>query len=169
MRVLLDALLPSLLPPGWNHHVIPHQGWSDLQKSVPRKLKAWRNPNARFIVMRDNDRGDCHQRKMPLLNCVPGTGHETQTKVRIVCEELEAWALGDLDALAAVFGTPSNTIRRAACNPDTITHPSRILENHYGSYSKVTTSAEIALHMSPSTNSSRSFQAFMDAVRILTS
>ena len=167
MRALLDVLLPNLLPQGWNHHVIPHQGWGDLQKSVPRKLKAWLNPNARFIVMRDNDRGDCHQRKMLLLNCVSGTGRETQTKVRIVCEELEAWILGDLTALETVLGPVSNSIRNAARNPDTINYPSQMLERQYGSYSKV--SADIAPHMSPETNSSRSFQAFMDAVKTLTS
>ena len=77
MRALLDVLLPKLLPEGWNHRVVPHQGWRDLQQSAPRKLKAWRNPNARFIVMRDNDRGDCRQRKTLLLNRVSGTGRET--------------------------------------------------------------------------------------------
>ena len=167
-RALLDVLLPGLLPAGWNHHVIPHQGWSDLQKSIPRKLKAWLDPDARFIVMRDNDRGDCQQRKTLLMNRVSGTGREAQTKVRIVCEELEAWVLGDLAALETALGPVSVQIRDAARNPDKIPYPSRVLQDHYGSYSKVTASANIAPHMSPDTNRSHSFQAFLDAVRTLT-
>jgi len=106
---------------------------------------------------------------MLLLNCVSGTGRETQTKVRIVCEELEAWVLGDLTALETALGPVSVQIRNAAHNPDAIRYPSRILEDCYGSYSKVSASANIAPHMSPEINRSHSFQAFVGAVKTLTS
>jgi len=168
MCALLDIVLPMLMPEGWYHKVIPHQGWSDLENSIQRKLRAWREPDACFIVMRDNDRGDCRQRKTRLLDRVSGTGRETQTKARIVCEELESWVLGDLTALEAALGPVSRSIRRAAGNPDKIKYPVKMLEKHYGSYSKVSASAEIARHMSPERNLSHSFRAFADAVRTLT-
>ena len=118
--------------------------------------------------MRDNDRGDCRQRKMLLLNCESGTGRETQTKVRIVCEEHEAWVLGDLTALEIALRPVSTSIRKAANNPDTIMYPSQMHRKHYESNSRVTASADIAPCMSPETNLSHSFQAFQDAVKSLT-
>ena len=39
---------------------IEHQGKSDLERSIPRKIGAWQAPRPpRFIVMRDNDGADC--------------------------------------------------------------------------------------------------------------
>ena len=37
---------------------VPHEGKQDLEKSIPRKLRAWREPSAHFIVVRDNDGGE---------------------------------------------------------------------------------------------------------------
>lgn len=104
MQEVLDVVLPKLLPVGWDFKVIPHQGVTDLERSLPRKLRAWRNPHARFIVLRDNDRGDCMARKTKLTNICQQAGREGQFKVRIVCQELEAWFLGDLPALEKAFG-----------------------------------------------------------------
>ena len=168
MRSLLEHVLPRLLPEGWHPRIIPHQGWSDLQQSLPRKLKAWRAPSARFIVMRDNDRGDCRARKRRILSSVAGTGREEQTKVRIVCQELETWILGDLMALESVLGTVSSSVRRMAAKPDTIDYPAKVLERQYGSYSKVSGAAAIGREMDPDRNLSDSFQAFVLAVRHLT-
>ena len=62
MKVLVDGLLPRLFP-GWQkgtHFLcVPHEGKSDLDKSVPRKLKEWKFPGDRFVIVRDNDNADC--------------------------------------------------------------------------------------------------------------
>ena len=61
MRVLLDAWLPRLFP-GWvdgeHFQCVPHEGKSDLDRSIPRKLAAWRIPGDRFVIVRDNDNTD---------------------------------------------------------------------------------------------------------------
>ena len=38
---------------------VPHDGKDDLERSIPRKLRGWREPGVRFVIVRDNDRGDC--------------------------------------------------------------------------------------------------------------
>lgn len=56
MKILLDGLLPRLLPEV-SFLCIPHEGKQDLEKSIPRKIRAWREPGICFVVMRDNDGG----------------------------------------------------------------------------------------------------------------
>ena len=96
MRVLLDGLLPRLFP-YLDFQCVPHEGKGDLERSIPRKLHAWREPGIRFAVVRDNDRGDCRALKKALLGlCETGgrPGRRSEPLIRIVCQELEAWYLG---------------------------------------------------------------------------
>ena len=118
--------------------------------------------------MRDNDRGNCRDRKASLLDRVAGTGRENQTKIRIVCQELEAWVIGDLKALESAKGPISTQIRNAAVDPDSIPDPVQLLERHYGSYPKIESAAEIAAQMTIDENTSTSFRAFFEAVNELT-
>lgn len=51
---------------------IEHQGKSDLESSVARKIIHWRSPlPPRFIIVRDNDGSDCRQLKERLRGLVP--------------------------------------------------------------------------------------------------
>lgn len=102
MRVLLDRLLQRLFP-GMPFLCIEHEGKSDLERSLPIKLRAWREPGVRFFVLRDNDNGDCIELKRRLAGVVNETGRDHVT-IRIVCQELEAWYFGDCGALAAAYG-----------------------------------------------------------------
>ena len=63
--VLLHGLLPRLFP-NLPFLCIPHEGKQDLEKSIPRKLRAWREAGVHFCVIRDNDQGDCHELKRKL-------------------------------------------------------------------------------------------------------
>ncbi|WZB61935.1 cytoplasmic protein [Achromobacter xylosoxidans] len=108
MRVLLDDWLPRLFP-GWvdgqQFLCIPHEGKSDLDRSIARKLAAWRIPGDHFVVLRDNDGADCIAVKSR-LQALCAQGGRPETMVRLVCQELEGWYLGDLAALAAAFDEP---------------------------------------------------------------
>ncbi len=42
MRVLLNGLLPRLFP-GLPFKCVKHEGKTDLERSIPRKLRAWRS------------------------------------------------------------------------------------------------------------------------------
>ena len=82
MKILLEGLLPRLFP-GLNYLCIAHDGKNDLDKSIPRKLKAWNDPQVRFVVLRDNDNGDCVQLKQRLRGMCAAAGRP-ETLVRIV-------------------------------------------------------------------------------------
>lgn len=105
MKALLDGLLPRLYPE-LIFLCVPHDGKGDLERSLPRKLRGWREPGVRFVVVRDNDRGDCADLKKHLRGlCADRPGEDCL--IRIACQELEAWYLGDPDALAEAFGKES--------------------------------------------------------------
>ena len=58
-KALLDALLPRLLDPRVEFRTISFEGKQDLEKQLAHKLRGYRNPAARFMVMRDQDSADC--------------------------------------------------------------------------------------------------------------
>ena len=103
MKAFLEGFLPRILPPEQSFRLIPHEGKSDLEKSLPRKLRTWREPGARFIVVRDQDRADCVQVKAGLRALCDGTGRDVL--IRIACRELEAWYLADLSAVDKAYGS----------------------------------------------------------------
>ena len=49
MTELLDGLLPRLFPE-LVFQCVPHHGKGDLEKSITRKLRGWREPGVRFVV-----------------------------------------------------------------------------------------------------------------------
>ena len=76
MADLLEHLLPRLFPE-IQFQCIPHEGKRDLAKSVPRKLRAWREPGVRFVVMRDQNGADCRQVKAQLVELCKERGGMT--------------------------------------------------------------------------------------------
>ncbi|MCY4661161.1 MAG: DUF4276 family protein [Acidobacteria bacterium] len=165
MKALLDGLLPRLFP-SLRFLCVPHEGRDDLEKSVPRKLRAWRESGVRFAVVRDNDRGDCQARKRHLRELCGAAGRD-DTLVRIVCQELEAWYLGEPDALADAFRQESlRGIQRKARfrDSDAVPHPARAVARLVPEFQKVSGARRMAQHLSLERNRSTSFHAFMKGV-----
>ena len=148
--------------------IITHDGVSDLERSLPRKLRGWRNPNSFFLIVRDNDNGDCLKRKEKLQKIVDDCGRSERTLIRIVCQELEAWFLGDRQAMhdADILNINVNPANLRG-NPDQLNKPSRILEEHLNGYSKLAGATAIAPCLSLDRNESTSFKATVDAIRRL--
>jgi len=172
MKALLDGLLPRLFP-GWEPEThfkcIPHQGKSDLDVSVPRKLNAWRIPGDRFVIVRDNDNSDCVDLKRRYLTICHAAGRP-DTLVRLVCQELESWYVGDLVALAAAFEDPklnSPALRKRFNEPDTWEKPSVELKRLIPSFQKVGAARSMSSVLQPGQNRSKSFQVFVEGVRRL--
>jgi hypothetical protein len=168
MQVLLDNLLPRLFP-DIAFQCVPHEGKSDLEKSLPRKLKAWREPGVRFCVLRDNDGADCTALKRHLVDLCREAGRE-DTVVRLACQELEAWYLGDPEALARAFederlGDVGNQARYR--DPDVIKRPSEVLSQLVPPFQKVSGARRMAKHLSRESNRSRSFLATLQAIERL--
>lgn len=169
MKTLLDGLLPRLMPE-MSFICIPHEGKQDLEKSIPRKLRAWREPGVRFVIVRDNDGGDCVVLKQKLTALHHDAGCQNAL-VRIACQELEAWYIGEPEAMAQAFGNPLlRDIRRKPRyrNPDAVVQPSREIVNLVPEFQKISGARKMSAWLSRDGNHSRSFQVMMEGIeRIL--
>ena len=173
MGATIRNLLPKLRPDfrEFEHWlIINHQGKSDLEKSYPRKMKEWREHGVRFIILRDNDGADSIALKQRLVSKVPDNVPEYL--VRIVCQELESWFLGDLTAVAAAYPAAARHQHFksvAKNNPDSLTNASELIKHLTGTQAKVGRAENISRHMQPASNRSTSFHAFLNGLsRFLT-
>lgn len=166
MKALLDELLPRLFP-DLTFLCVPHEGKGDLEKSVPRKLKAWQEPGVTFVVVRDQDRDDCKDVKRRLVELCE-QGGRPDTLVRVVCQELEAWYLGEPAALAAVYSIPTLAglnNRAKFRNPDSVLHPSKELAKLVPQFQKVNGARRMGQVLTAEANLSPSFRVFVEGVR----
>lgn len=166
MKACLNVLLPRILPDGITFKCIPHEGKQDLEKSIPRKLKGWNQPNTRFVIVRDKDSADCIEVKNRLLRLCQEAGRN-DVLVRIACHELESWFLGDLNAVEQAFKLDNIAKlqhKRKYKNPDQLSNASEELEKIVKSYRKVSGAKEIAQHLSLKNNCSISFNNFLKGV-----
>lgn len=170
MKVFLDELLPRTYPE-LDYLCVVHEGKNDLEKSIPRKLRGWRDPGSAFVVIRDNDGSDCLVVKSRLRELCASAGRP-ETVIRIACQELEAWYLGDPEALAEAFDDPrlAELSRRSRYrDPDAVTRPSAELARLVPAFQKVKGARAMGKHVDPHRCTSRSFQVFVAAVERLNS
>ena len=168
MKAFLEGLLPRLVP-GLPYVLVAHEGKSDLERSLPRKLKAWRTPGARFVVVRDQDSGHCETVKRRLVAIATDAGRP-DTVVRIACRELEAWLLGDPEGLAIALGRKELaqvSLKQIVRDPDRIGSPSNELRRLLGTYSKTAGARAAGAQLGWTANRSTSFGHFVSAVQRL--
>lgn len=175
MKNLLMELLPRLFP-GWVHQehflCIPHEGKSDLDRSIPRKLAAWKTPGDQFIIVRDNDGAVCTDIKTHLINLCHAHGRP-DTLVRLVCQELESWYIGDLSALALAFNDAklaSHRNQKKFIHPDTWQKPSVELKRIIPTFQKGSAATLMGRYLAidEQQNKSESFKFFIQGVRCVT-
>ncbi|WP_246058751.1 DUF4276 family protein [Luteibacter pinisoli] len=172
MKMLLDGILPRIFP-GWvdreHFQCVPHEGKSDLDRSIPRKLANWRIPGDRFVIVRDNDNADCLAVKARLVAQCVNAGRP-DSLVRLVCQELEGWYLGDLRAMEVGLESPGlDTVRhrKRFSDPDSWQKPSVEVKRLVPSFQKGGGARAMAEHLSPDGNTSRSFNVFVAGLRAL--
>ncbi|MDM7995890.1 MAG: DUF4276 family protein [Acidobacteriota bacterium] len=168
MKILLDGLLPRLFP-GINFLCVPHEGKQDLEKSIPRKLKAWREPGVRFVIVRDNDNADCEELKAALLELCRNGGR-ADSLVRLACQELEAWYFGEPESLANAYARQDLAAigqRARYRDPDTIQTPSAELSRLIPEFQKISGARRMSEILQGTNNSSRSFTVFCRGIRAL--
>ena len=174
MVELLRGVLPKVFP-DWleNQHwlALPHQGKSDLEASVPRKLRAWNMPEDRFIIMRDNDGGDCRVHKARLIRLAAAKPAD-RVLVRIVCQELESWFLGDLAAVAEAYPSAARNLiatHRKYPDPDRMTNAAEELRRLTEIPGKVGRAKAISACLTVDANLSHSFNVFITGLKKLAS
>ena len=167
MKNFLEGLLARVLP----EHVwtlIPHNGKNDLEKSIVRKLRAWREPNARFLILRDQDEADCRAVKARLVELCDEAGR-SDVVVRVVCRALESWFLADLAAVDQAFGTAlaSRQAQRKFRDPDQLHAPDRELTKLVPGFTKGAGARALGPIVDLNNERSASFRCFMETLRRL--
>lgn len=171
---VLKLLLPKILPAPWaldeNYFVRAHNGKSDLLRSIPNKLRGFgqfTGQTTGFVIVHDQDSNDCRELKQQLVQlCNEHSSNNIRFLVRIVCHELEAWYLGDKNALSHVF--PHHRINPKSAkfrDPDTCINPKLELKRIVGAYSQIAAAREIGQYMDIEDNRSESFRQFVSGVR----
>ena len=168
-RTMLEGLLPRLNVELPSVRYIVFDGKQDLERNITSRLRGYRNPSARFIVIRDQDSSpDCVTLKARLAEKCAIAGRPNAI-VRIFCKELEALYLADLNAVGLALGLQGLAGRQAERkfrNPDLLGSPSLELKTlTNGLYQKVGGSRAIAAHLDVNNERSSSFRALLSAIR----
>jgi hypothetical protein len=173
MKVTLDKIISRFWPDkvlGVDWLTLAFQGKSDLEKNIARKMKSWNYGTPHFLILRDRDGSDCILLK-DRLSKIAAKGSHPFT-VRVVCNELESWFLGELDAIEAVCPALRASDFKGAAKlrvPDDVVNASQEIESLVNIMGKVGRAAAIANHFDPSKCVSRSFQVFWRTTTLLMS
>ena len=101
--LVLKAVLPSILPSDVLLQCISFEGKQDFENNIEMKIRNWRLPDTKFLLIRDRDSEDCLVVKKRLVSLCRKAGRK-DALVRIACGELESFYLGDLKAVGEAFG-----------------------------------------------------------------
>ena len=183
----LKAILPKMLSNDITFDFLIFQGKDDLLNNLSARLNGyrWIPDSWRIIVLVDEDQKDCHKLKAYLEKAAREAGFVTKSSAipnedfqvvnRIAIEELEAWFFGDIEAMHAAYPRISRNLHAKAKyrNPDAIqggTYEALqdllIRANYYkDKLPKRAVAHNIAQHMEPTRNRSRSFQMFVNGLK----
>jgi hypothetical protein len=186
----LNELLPRLIGENTTFQVHPYQCKKDLLDNLPGRLRGyarWLPADWRVVVLVDLDRDDCRKLKArlerlaqeaSLTTSSKAKGHsEFQVLNRIAIEELEAWFFGDVEAMRAAYPRVPKTLssKGGLTNPDAIRGGTwerleQVLQKagyFKAGLAKIAAAREIAKHMEPNRNRSKSFAVFRDGLRAM--
>lgn len=167
----LREILPQIVPEGWvidqNYFIRKHQGKSDLQKSIPSKVRVysnWHEPIA-IIILHDQDSTDC----VNLKDKIRGLCNTTSCRIliRIVCRELESWYLGDMDAIERAypkFKADAHKNKSKFRVPDTL-NAKYELKLILPEYREISSSHSISSQLRFEDNKSESFHQFISGAK----
>ncbi|MGA2402994.1 MAG: DUF4276 family protein [Syntrophobacteraceae bacterium] len=167
---MLNGLLPSILPPEYSTRFIIFRGKQDLERQLEKRLRGWQLPDSIFVVLRDQDSGDCETVRANLKE-ICRRARNDEVLVRVACRELESFYLGDLKAVEmglGLRGLASKQGSRKFRAPDRLGSPSRELYKLTGDlYQKIAGARVIAPHLDPHNNRSHSFNALVSGIKRL--
>ena len=169
---MLKGILPRILPEDVDVQYVVFEGKQDLEKQAERRLRHWQKPDSVFLIMRDQDAGDCMDIKQNLLSKVMASGRQEVTIIRVACHELESFYLGDLNAVEnglAISGLARRQKRRKYRGPDSLSNAAdELFKLTNKRYQKVAGSRAIGPHLkTDGSNQSHSFNVLLDGIRKL--
>lgn len=171
-KEMLLGVLDRVLPPTITPEFMVFSGKQDLEKCLVRRMRGWQKPGSAFVILRDQDAGECAAIKQKLTALCQQTG-KPLFLVRIACHELESFYLGDLQAvekgleLGGIAKQQKHSKFRA---PDGLGNPSEELAKlTEGVYQKVSGSRAIGPYLDLTGNCSNSFNVLLAGIRQLVS
>jgi hypothetical protein len=164
-KVLVQALLPRLVEAKHPVRYVVFEGKQDMDRQLERKLRAYVNPDARFLVLRDKDSSNCHEVKKRLSDICTLAGKRKVT-IRIACHEIESWYLADMEALGLAY--PRNLAhhqnKKKFRKPDDLANPVEEVRRLVPEYQKVEGSRRMGKVLDIGNTRSRSFFHFTQAI-----
>ncbi len=173
-RALLESLLPRVLSAEAGFRLVHFAGKQELEKQLERKIRGYQNPQARFLVLRDQDSfPNCVDLKNRLLALCRASGRQSACLVRIACTELETFYLADLQAVEQALdlkGLASQQLSNKFRVPDRLGSPSHELRTLTRKrYEKVAGSRAIGHCLRLDNDRSASFHHLVAGIRRLES
>lgn len=177
MEEVLKNILPKILPEGYkldeNVFLRPHNGKSDLRKSIPNKVRAFSKyyEPVKIIILHDQDNVlDCKNLKNSILELCKDEKNNFYLPclVRIVCQELESWYIGDLEAIEKAytsFRSEKYKNKKEFRNPDIIEKPSQTMKHILPNFQKIQTAKDVSKYMDINNNKSESFCFFISGIQ----
>ncbi|MBL4702392.1 MAG: DUF4276 family protein [Phycisphaeraceae bacterium] len=169
-EAMLRGVLPRLCSDNIAIRYIVFEGKQDLEKQMVRRLQGYRNPEARFVVLRDKDSADCRTVKNELVRkCTQA--RKPKTLVRIACHELESWYLADLAAVERALNIRNLAAKQNKAKyrtPDSLANAAEELEILTGKrYQKIAGSRAIGPYLNVTNTRSHSFSVFISGLQKL--
>jgi len=170
MERFLKELLPRLCPEldlFQDCVFIWHEVKQDLERSIPRKLRGRNVTDDLFVIIRDQDSGDCVVIKQHLVDLCTQAG-KSPALVRIACRELESWYLGDLAAVGCAYDSPNLHRRQGSRkyrNPDSLGSPAKELKQLIPEFTKLKGATAIGKEISLEANKSHSFNVLLSGIQ----
>lgn len=170
LRIFLLNVLPKSYQIDKNCFLRPHSGKSDLIKSIPKKVRVFSNfyEPVKLVIIHDQHSNDCIELKKQITKLCVDNG-DCHMLIRIACRELEAWYLGDLDAIQQAypqFNADKYKRRSKFRNPDNL-NASHELARILPGFQKSQTARKIANYLSLDRNISTSFNNFIKGIKRL--
>jgi hypothetical protein len=146
-------------------------GKQDLERQLVRRIRAFCDPDAAFVVLRDQGAAECKAVRGRLAALVAEAGRGP-TLIRVACRELESWILGDWPAVAQAFGDPKLAAQANKAlyrDPDSLAHPVQELRKFLPGYQKRDGARRVGPLLDVARNRSNSFRAFCSGLQRLVS
>lgn len=166
-KIFLSIIISKLQNPYPVRYIV-FDGKQDLEKNISRKLKAYCNPNAVFIILRDQDSGDCLAIKNRLVNeCF--TSGKKSFLVRIACHELETFYLADLKAVEKAYCKPIGKFQnnKKYRIPDFLENPKCELKKICPEYREIDGARKITPYIDITNIRSTSFKNLVNGIQKL--